>query len=80
MSSLPACALARARLTSLDRRHDTDSEIPRTPAEIRDMNRDIARKMDAMFTPRGVTVVPSIGVSRLCCLFVFTFDQKIAEQ
>lgn len=42
-------------------RHDTDSEIPRTPAEIRDMNRDIARKMDAIFTPRGVSVVPSIG-------------------
>lgn len=48
----------------MDRRHDTDSEIPRTPAEIRDMNRDIARKMDAIFTPRGVSVVPSIGVSR----------------
>ncbi|KAF8743226.1 Calcineurin-like phosphoesterase, partial [Rhizoctonia solani] len=42
-------------------RHDTDSSIPRTPAEIRDMNREIAHKMDKIFTPRGVTVVPSIG-------------------
>ncbi|CAE6523142.1 unnamed protein product [Rhizoctonia solani] len=42
-------------------RHDTDSSIPRTPAEIRDMNREIARKMDQIFTPRGVKVVPSIG-------------------
>ena len=44
-------------------RHDTDSSIPRTPMEIRDMNRETARKMDRIFTPRGVTVVPSIGVS-----------------
>ncbi|KAG9101593.1 hypothetical protein FS749_005473 [Ceratobasidium sp. UAMH 11750] len=43
-------------------RHDADSSIPRTPAEIRDMNRDMAHRMDALFTPRGVPVVPSIGV------------------
>ncbi|CAE6455463.1 unnamed protein product [Rhizoctonia solani] len=42
-------------------RHDTDSSIPRTPVEIRDMNREIAHKMDRIFTPRGVKVVPSIG-------------------
>ncbi|KAG8692017.1 Endopolyphosphatase [Ceratobasidium sp. 423] len=42
-------------------RHDTDSSIPRTPTEIRDMNREMARKMDQIFTPRGVKVVPSIG-------------------
>ncbi|KAG9104471.1 Endopolyphosphatase [Ceratobasidium sp. 370] len=42
-------------------RHDVDSGIPRTPAEIRDMNRDMAHRMDALFTPRGVPVVPSIG-------------------
>ncbi|QRV87637.1 PPN1-vacuolar endopolyphosphatase-like protein [Ceratobasidium sp. AG-Ba] len=41
--------------------HDIDSNIPRTPAEIRDMNRQIARQMDMLFTPRGVPVVPSIG-------------------
>ncbi|CAE6454211.1 unnamed protein product [Rhizoctonia solani] len=42
-------------------RHDSDSSIPRTPTEIRDMNREMARRMDRIFTPRGVTVVPSIG-------------------
>jgi hypothetical protein len=66
-------------VTTLDNRHDTDSVIPRTPVEIRDMNREVARKMDRIFTPRGVAVVPSIGVSS-CGVRRSTTDQPFLEQ
>ncbi|KAJ7047361.1 endopolyphosphatase [Mycena alexandri] len=42
-------------------RHDNDRKLPRTPAEIYDLNRAVASKMTAVFTSRGIPVVPSLG-------------------
>ncbi|KAF8897542.1 endopolyphosphatase [Infundibulicybe gibba] len=42
-------------------RHDNDRNLPRTPAEIYDLNRAIAKKMEKIFTKKGIPVVPSLG-------------------
>lgn len=44
-------------------RHDNDRSIPRTPAEIYELNRAIVRRMNDVFTSRGVPVVPCLGAS-----------------
>ncbi|KAF8351449.1 Metallo-dependent phosphatase-like protein [Amanita rubescens] len=42
-------------------RHDSDESVPRTPAEIKDLNKAVAKKMREIFLERGIPVVPSIG-------------------
>ncbi|KAF9055285.1 hypothetical protein BDZ89DRAFT_13863 [Hymenopellis radicata] len=42
-------------------RHDNDHKVPRTPAEIFDLNRAVAKKMDKIFASKGIPVVPSLG-------------------
>ncbi len=42
-------------------RHDNDHQVPRTPAEIFDLNRAVAKKMDKIFASKGIPVVPSLG-------------------
>ncbi|TFK21831.1 endopolyphosphatase [Coprinopsis marcescibilis] len=42
-------------------RHDSDRQVPRTPAEIYDLNRVVAAKMEKIFTKRGIPIVPAIG-------------------
>ncbi|KAF7292470.1 RFX-type winged-helix domain-containing protein [Mycena chlorophos] len=42
-------------------RHDNDRKIPRTPAEIYDLNRHVADKMFSAFTSKGIPVIPSLG-------------------
>ncbi|TDL29508.1 hypothetical protein BD410DRAFT_26204 [Rickenella mellea] len=42
-------------------RHDNDREIPRTPSEIYNLNRAMTKRMEEVFTSRGVAVIPSIG-------------------
>ncbi|TFK43522.1 endopolyphosphatase [Crucibulum laeve] len=42
-------------------RHDNDRKLPRTPAEIYDLNRSVAGKMKKIFTKRGIPVIPSLG-------------------
>ncbi|KAI0660952.1 hypothetical protein C8Q70DRAFT_912248 [Cubamyces menziesii] len=42
-------------------RHDNDRRRPRTTAEIYELNRALARKMERVFVRRGIPVVPSIG-------------------
>ncbi|KAI0832451.1 Metallo-dependent phosphatase-like protein [Trametes gibbosa] len=42
-------------------RHDNDRRHPRTTAEIYDLNRAMAKKMEHIFVRRGIPVVPSIG-------------------
>ncbi|KAF8655288.1 hypothetical protein AX16_003187 [Volvariella volvacea WC 439] len=42
-------------------RHDNDRKLPRTPDEIYDLNRAVARRMDEIFLSRGIPVVPSLG-------------------
>jgi hypothetical protein len=50
---------------SQDGSHDYDRKMPRTPAEIYELNRGIAGRMEEIFTKRGVPVVPSLGTSAL---------------
>ncbi|KAH8118273.1 Metallo-dependent phosphatase-like protein, partial [Phellopilus nigrolimitatus] len=42
-------------------RHDNDRELPRTPSEIYELNRAMVRRMNEVFTSRGVPVVPCLG-------------------
>ncbi|KAI0335497.1 hypothetical protein GY45DRAFT_1316828 [Cubamyces sp. BRFM 1775] len=42
-------------------RHDNDRRRPRTTAEIYELNRALARKMERVFVRKGIPVVPSIG-------------------
>lgn len=42
-------------------RHDNDRKLPRTLKEIYQLNRVLARRMEAIFTKRGIPVIPSIG-------------------
>ncbi|EJD01156.1 uncharacterized protein FOMMEDRAFT_21595 [Fomitiporia mediterranea MF3/22] len=42
-------------------RHDNDREVPRTPDEIYELNRAAARRMNEIFTSRGIPVVPTLG-------------------
>ncbi|KAI5124972.1 hypothetical protein M0805_007398 [Coniferiporia weirii] len=42
-------------------RHDNDPDIPRTLDEIYDLNRAMARRMNEVFTSRGIPVIPSLG-------------------
>ena len=42
-------------------RHDNDRELPRTPDEIYELNRAMARRMNEVFTSRGIPVVPTLG-------------------
>jgi len=42
-------------------RHDNDREHPRTPDEIYMLNRAMVKRMDEVFTSRGIPVVPCIG-------------------
>ncbi|TFK75900.1 endopolyphosphatase [Pluteus cervinus] len=42
-------------------RHDNDRKLPRTPAEIYDLNRAVAKRMEEIFLSRGIPVVPSLG-------------------
>ncbi|GBE79453.1 Endopolyphosphatase [Sparassis crispa] len=42
-------------------RHDNDRKIPRTTAEIYGLNRAITKRMEEVFTSKGIPVVPSIG-------------------
>lgn len=42
-------------------RHDNDHKLPRTTAEIYGLNRVITKKMEDVFTSKGIPVVPSIG-------------------
>lgn len=49
----------------MSRRHDNDRKIPRTLKEIYALNRVMAKRMEEIFTSRGIPVIPSIGtVSR----------------
>jgi hypothetical protein len=50
-------------------RHDNDRQIPRTPAEIYDLNRAVANKMHKHFSSKGIPVVPSLGASRYSLMF-----------
>ena len=43
------------------RRHDNDRKNPRTPKNIYDLNRQMARRMEDIFLSRGIPVVPTIG-------------------
>ncbi|KAH8094784.1 Metallo-dependent phosphatase-like protein [Cristinia sonorae] len=42
-------------------RHDNDRKLPRTTKEIYDLNRAVARRMESVFTSKGIPVIPSIG-------------------
>ncbi|THV08536.1 hypothetical protein K435DRAFT_641814, partial [Dendrothele bispora CBS 962.96] len=42
-------------------KHDNDRKIPRTPSEIYDLNRAMTRRMEQIFTTKGIPVVPSLG-------------------
>ncbi|OCH94072.1 endopolyphosphatase [Obba rivulosa] len=42
-------------------RHDNDRKRPRTTAEIYELNRALSRKMETVFSSKGIPVVPSIG-------------------
>ncbi|GLB33819.1 putative calcineurin-like phosphoesterase [Lyophyllum shimeji] len=42
-------------------RHDNDPKLPRTPDEIYDLNRAVARRMKDVFLAKGIPVVPSLG-------------------
>ncbi|KAG8966443.1 Endopolyphosphatase [Tulasnella sp. 419] len=42
-------------------RHDNDHLLPRSPDEIYELNRQTVARMDAIFVPRGVPVVPTMG-------------------
>ncbi|KAF8739244.1 hypothetical protein AX14_010407 [Amanita brunnescens Koide BX004] len=42
-------------------RHDSDESVPRTPAEIKELNNIVAKKMREIFLDRGIPVVPSLG-------------------
>ncbi|KAF9534317.1 hypothetical protein CPB83DRAFT_866555 [Crepidotus variabilis] len=42
-------------------RHDDDRKLPRTPAEIYDLNRHVAAKMTKVFYNKGIPVVPSLA-------------------
>ena len=42
-------------------RHDNDRKNPRTPKNIYDLNRVIAKRMEEIFLSRGIPVVPTIG-------------------
>ncbi|TCD66989.1 Endopolyphosphatase [Steccherinum ochraceum] len=42
-------------------RHDNDRKLPRTTKEIYELNRAVARKMEAVFSSKGIPVIPSIG-------------------
>ena len=53
-------------------RHDNDRELPRTPNEIYELNRAMVRRMNGIFTDRGIPVVPSIGT--LVFLWSFCFE------
>ena len=44
-----------------ERRHDNDRKNPRTPKNIYDLNRVIAKRMEEVFLSRGIPVVPTIG-------------------
>ena len=43
------------------RRHDIDRKNPRTPRNIYDLNRVIAKRMEEVFLSKGIPVVPTIG-------------------
>lgn len=45
------------------KRHDNDRKLPRTPAEIYDLNRAVASKMVKIFHSKGIPVVPTLGMS-----------------
>ncbi|KAJ3985885.1 endopolyphosphatase [Lentinula detonsa] len=42
-------------------RHENDPEIPRTTNEIYEMNDVLAKRMNEIFTIRGIPVIPSLG-------------------
>ncbi|EKM59064.1 uncharacterized protein PHACADRAFT_249247 [Phanerochaete carnosa HHB-10118-sp] len=42
-------------------RHDNDRKLPRTLKEIYALNRAMAKRMEEIFTSRGIPVIPSIG-------------------
>ncbi|KIY71419.1 endopolyphosphatase [Cylindrobasidium torrendii FP15055 ss-10] len=42
-------------------RHDNDRRTPRTPAEIFQLNRNVAKRMEKLFASKGIPVVPSLG-------------------
>jgi len=42
-------------------RHDNDRKLPRTTKEIYELNRAVARKMETVFSSKGIPVIPSIG-------------------
>ena len=42
-------------------RHDNDRKMPRTTAEIYDLNRALSKKMEDIFVKQGIPVIPSIG-------------------
>ena len=44
-------------------RHDNDRKLPRTTKEIYELNRAVARKMELVFSSKGIPVIPSIGTS-----------------
>jgi len=43
------------------RRHDIDRKNPRTPKNIYELNRAMAKRMEEVFLSRGIPVVPTIG-------------------
>lgn len=57
----PFSTFVSARLTNGHAdSHDNDRKVPRTPAEIYDLNRHVAAKMKKIF--HSVPVVPSLGM------------------
>lgn len=58
---------------SRSKSHDEDRLIPRTPDEIYSTNRDLAAKMEEIFTRRGIPVVPNLGKS---CLVASAFHTE----
>ena len=49
-------------------RHDNDRELPRTLNEIYELNRAMVRRMNEIFTDRGIPVVPSLGALLVSCM------------
>ena len=53
-------------------RHDNDRQIPRTPDEIYELNRAVSRRMNEVFTSRGIPVVPTLGTFLLIRVFLYS--------
>ncbi|KAJ3736348.1 hypothetical protein DFJ43DRAFT_1129505 [Lentinula guzmanii] len=51
-------------------RHENDPKIPRTTNEIYEMNDVLAKRMNEIFTIRGIPVIPSLAHVRMKLIFI----------